>query len=157
MIYYIFYIFLFAISALCAWQISVADWRRRIIPDVYLFPLLLIGIFMAASNTNWPITPTVAAATGLIGYAIAAGIGYIFERRTTKQDASAPSPIGMGDIKLIATGGIWLGATGLSIALLFSYITAAIWAKHHKQKYIPFAPFFISGGILAFIVNAFLL
>ena len=27
----------------CAFRISIADFRRRIIPDIYLFPLLLIS------------------------------------------------------------------------------------------------------------------
>ncbi len=157
MISYIFYTFLFAIAALCAWRISVTDLRRRIIPDVYLFPLLLIGIFCLTTIPNWPVPTIDAATTAGAGYAIAAGLGYIFERRANRRDPSAYSPIGMGDVKLIATGGIWLGATGLAIALLLSYIGAAIWAHRNNQKYIPFAPFFIVGGILAFFVGMFLL
>ncbi len=156
MILYIFYIFLFAAAALCAWRISIADMRRRIIPDAYLFPLLLIGIIFTTTAPFWPISAIESAIAAGAGYAISAGLGYLFERRTAKNDATAPSPIGLGDVKLIATGGIWLGATGLAAALALSYIGAAVWARRNKQKFIPFAPFFIAGGILAFIMNIFL-
>ncbi len=157
MIYSIFYIFLLAVAALCAWQISAIDLRRRIIPDVYLFPLLLIGVFFTATTPNWHISMTDAATAGIVGYAIATGLGYLFERHAIRQDNAAPNPIGMGDVKLIATGGIWLGASGMAIALCLSYIGALIWAQRKKQKYVPFAPFFVTGGILAFLINLFLL
>jgi prepilin signal peptidase PulO-like enzyme (type II secretory pathway) len=63
----------------------------------------------------------------------------------------------MGDIKLIGVGGLWLGTTGLSIALIISCIIGAWWGRAHKQRFIPFAPFFIFGCFLTFISFAFLL
>ncbi len=157
MIYYIFYIFLLAAAALCAWRISITDLRRRIIPDAYLFPLMLIGLVLSVTNPNWPITPHMAVIAGAAGYVISAGLGYLFEARVTRRDPTSISPIGMGDVKLITTGGIWLGANGLAVALLLSYVGAMIWSRHTKEKFIPFAPFFIGGGILAFFINLFLL
>lgn len=156
MIWQIFFIILLAVALWCAYQISVADLRRRIIPDAYLWPLFLIGLLI----TNWwpwIIGPRMAATSAVFGYALAAGIGFIFDviRRRTNPDAE--TPIGLGDIKLIATGGLWLGVQGLGLALIVACITGGAWARAKHQRYIPFAPFFIVGAILSLITMAFLL
>lgn len=156
MIWQIFFIILLAVALWCAYQISVADLRRRIIPDAYLWPLFLIGLLI----TNWwpwIIGPRMAATSAVFGYALAAGVGFIFDviRRRTNPDAE--TPIGLGDIKLIATGGLWLGIQGLGLALIVACITGGAWARAKHQRYIPFAPFFVVGAILSLITIAFLL
>lgn len=141
----------------CIIQISVADMRRRIIPDVYLFPLLLIGIIFA-NCFDWIISPGVAAISGALAYSMGLIIGLIFEKSKyiKKQNNQFP-PIGMGDIKLLAVGGIWLGMTGLSIAIISATVFAAIWGFYKKQKFVPFAPFFFAGAILSLISITFLI
>lgn len=140
-----------------AYKISIADMKRRIIPDVYLFPLLLIGLVMV-SCFDWLISPANAAISGAMAYTISVIIGYAFEKsnRIKKQNNDYP-PIGLGDIKLLAVGGIWLGMTGLAIAIIFATVFSAIWGFHKKQKFIPFAPFFFVGAILSFIILIYLI
>lgn len=147
--YNIFFWLLLVGAAWCAWQISVTDWRRRIIPDVYLFPLLLIGLIIT-TFFPWPtnIAESVIAATA--GYILAALIGFIFEK-INKKHKKSDTPIGMGDIKLIAVGGIWLGATGMAGALIIACLTGMLWGRRNQQQFIPFAPFFVAGGILSLI------
>ena len=156
MIFYIFFIVLLICALLCAWLISVADFRRRIIPDAYLFPLLLIGLLIV-NFFPWPISSAESAVAGAFGYIIAALIGFIFDIIRRRKSTDTTTPIGMGDIKLIGTGGIWLGATGLSIALIIACLTGTIWGIYKKQRFIPFAPFFLIGGFLALIVIGFLI
>ena len=158
MIYNIFFIVLLAVAAICAWRICVADWRRRIIPDAYLFPLLLIGLAIT-HFFPWPTSPADGVIAAIFGYALAACVGFIFDVRGRHQNKSnvAPAPIGMGDIKLMAAGGIWLGTVGLAVALIVACVAGIIWGLHRKQKYIPFAPFFIIGGILSLITMVFLI
>lgn len=153
---HIFFILIYILAALCAWRICVADWRRRIIPDAYLWPLMICGIILAAWSDTWPVGPRMAAAGMAIGYALSAGIGFIFDWVMRKKNPQADAPIGMGDIKLITTGGAWLGSGGMAIALVIACITGTIWGIAHKQKYIPFGPFFVAGAILAFIIDRFL-
>lgn len=155
MIYNIFFIILLGIAAWCAWRISVADWRRRIIPDVYLFPLLLIGLIII-NFFPWPVSMGDAVLAATFGYALALIIGIIFDKVHSTHTPDA-IPIGMGDIKLLATGGIWLGSSGLAMALVIACIVGILWGKINHQKYIPLAPFFICGGFLAFIINSFLI
>lgn len=155
MFYNIFFIILLAVAIWCAWRISVADWRRRIIPDAYLFPLILIGL-VVINFYPWPTTPPDAAVAACGGYALAAIIGFLFER-TMHKKTDTIAPIGMGDIKLMVAGGIWLGTYGLAIALAIACIAGMIWGRIYHQKYIPLAPFFIGGGILSLITITFLL
>ncbi|MBO4626115.1 MAG: prepilin peptidase [Alphaproteobacteria bacterium] len=157
MIFYLFWLVIFATATYCAYKISAADFRRRIIPDAYLFPLFLIGLVTAAFFPHWIIDTTTSIIGATTGYVLGAGIGIIFEHFSRKKNAKAPAPIGMGDIKLLATGGAWIGVTGLSIALIVACIVGGIWAKYKKQRFIPFAPFFVLGAILALIVMAFLI
>ena len=152
MISYIFFIILLVLAAFLSIKISIADFHRRIIPDAYLFPLTLIGLILI-SFFSFPICIQTATIGATFGYLVASITGIAFEKiKKTDQ-----SPIGMGDIKLMGVGGIWLGTNGLAIALIIACIIGMIWAKYTQQKFIPFAPFFIFGGFLSFIINIFLL
>lgn len=153
MIYYIFFSLLLIGAIFCAYRMSAADFERRIIPDVYLFPFLFAGLLIT-TFFPWPITIADSVVAGALGYCLGLVVGFIFER--IKKGSKYP-PIGMGDIKLLGAGGIWLGTMGLAIAMMFSCVLAYLWNIKKKQKYIPFAPFFLIGGFLSFITIQFLL
>lgn len=153
MIYYIFFSLVLIGALFCAYRMATTDFKRKIIPDVYLFPFLFAGL-ITATFFPWPITIADSVVGGATGYCLGLIIGFIFEH--IKKHEKYP-PIGMGDIKLLGAGGIWLGTIGLSFALFFSCILALLWNIRRKQKYIPFAPFFLIGGFLSFITILFLL
>ena len=154
MISYIFFILLSVLALFCATMISIADFRHRIIPDIYLFPLMLCGLIMTTFY-NTPISISDGVIGAAFGYTMSTIIGLAFDYRNRHR--SSTPPIGLGDIKLIGVGGIWLGTTGLAIALIIACVTGGIWARYKNQKYIPFAPFFLTGGILSLITSLFLL
>ena len=154
MIYYIFFSCVFIGAIYCAIRMATADFRRRIIPDVYLFPFLFAGLLTAAFFPWWPVTVSDSVVGGAMGYCLGLIIGFIFEK--LKKDQKYP-PIGMGDIKLLGAGGIWFGTLGLSIAMIAACALAYIWNWHRHEKYIPFAPFFLGGGILSLIIIQFLI
>lgn len=158
MIYNIFFIVLLILAIFCTVRITIADLRRRIIPDIYLFPLLIIGLVITAWFP-WIVSPKAAALGAAFGFGLSAIIGFAYERISRNKESTKTDipPIGLGDIKLIGTGGIWLGATGLSIALIISCVLGMIWGAARHQKYIPFAPFFVAGGFLSLITIWFLL
>ena len=158
MIYNIFFLVLLILAIFCVTHIAIADLRRRIIPDAYLFPLLIIGLVVTAWFP-WVVSPKSAALGAAFGFTLSAIIGGVYERiiHHNTSDKNYVPPIGLGDIKLIGTGGIWLGPTGLSIALIISCILGMIWGAIKHQKYIPFAPFFVIGGFLSLIAIWFLL
>ncbi|MBR3930520.1 MAG: prepilin peptidase [Alphaproteobacteria bacterium] len=150
---YIFFTILLLISAYLSVRISISDFRHRIIPDIYLFPLMLTGLVLTGFF-SYPIDIYSGIIGGIFGYIMAVALGFIFVHIPHKP---ATTPIGLGDIKLIGVGGIWLGITGLSIALVISCIAGMIWSYIHKEKYIPFAPFFLLGGFLSLIGMTFLI
>lgn len=151
----IFFIILVVASVIFSALISVADFRRRIIPDVYLWPLMLSGLIIVAWFP-WICTFRDAAAGAAIGYALAYLVGWLFEKIRHSQNDAYP-PIGMGDIKLIAVGGLWLGLTNIGYALILACILGGVWGALRHRRYIPFAPFFIIGGFLTLITNLILL
>jgi leader peptidase (prepilin peptidase)/N-methyltransferase len=132
---------------------ATADFKRRIIPDMYLFPFLFAGL-LTTTFFPWPVTISDSVIGGAMGYCLGLIVGFIFEK--IKPNQKYP-PIGMGDIKLLGAGGIWLGTFGLSVAMFLSCVLAYIWNLRHHEKYIPFAPFFLTGGILSLIIILFLI
>ena len=153
MIYYIFFTCVLIGAIFCAIRMATADFRRRIIPDVYLFPFLFAGLLTSTFFT-WPVTIGDSVVGGAMGYCLGLIVGFVFEK--FKKNQKYP-PIGMGDIKLLGAGGIWLGTLGLSIAMIISCVLGMIWNWRHREKYIPFAPFFLIGGFLSLIIIQFLL
>ena len=153
MFFYTFFTLLLLGGLFCIWRISMADFRRRIIPDAYLFPLLLIGLVLVFFFP-WICDPAESVVGAVTGYTLAGIIGLLFEHFGKDK---VNTPIGMGDIKLLSVAGLWLGTTGLALALIFSCVFGSIWAKRKKQKFIPFAPFLFMGGFLSFIIILFLL
>lgn len=155
-LFWAFFILLLAIALFLSWKIAQTDMRRRIIPDAYLFPLLIIG---AIITTFFPwVCGIETAVTGMtFGYIMAATVGFIFDRFLSRRNPGADAPIGMGDIKMIAVGGLWMGPMGLATALVLACIFGGVWAYIKHQKFIPFAPFFVMGGILSLITSWFLL
>ena len=155
-IFWSFFSVLILMAAGLCYKIAKTDMRRRIIPDGYLFPLLIIGVIIT-TFFPWPTNIESGAIGMAFGYMLAAVVGIIFDKILTRKNPKAESPIGMGDIKLISVGGLWCGPTGLAIALVLACIFGATWAYRKKQKFIPFAPFFIIGGFLSLIIIAFLI
>ena len=153
MFFYTFFGLLLLGALFCVWRISVADFRRRIIPDAYLFPLLLLGLIVI-HFFPWICTSAESVVGAVMGYTLASIIGVIFEYFSKDK---LNTPIGMGDIKLLSVAGLWLGTTGLAIALIFACIFGAVWARNKKQRFIPLAPCLFMGGFLSFIVIIFLL
>lgn len=153
MIYYIFFSFIIIGAIFCAVRMATTDFKRRIIPDVYLFPFLFAGLLIT-TFFPWPVTLSDAVIGGATGYCLGLIVGFVFEKIHSNQKYP---PIGMGDIKLLGAGGIWLGTLGLSIAMIISCLLGYIWNFRHKEKYIPFAPFFLLGGFLSLIVIQFLI
>jgi prepilin signal peptidase PulO-like enzyme (type II secretory pathway) len=116
---------------------------------------MLIGLCLATFFPH-PINIQDAVIGGIFGYTTTTIVGFMFEQLLQKHPSKHP-PIGMGDIKLIGVGGLWLGTYGLSIALIIACICGATWARINHTRYIPFGPFFLIGGFLSFITISFLL
>ncbi|MCL2737646.1 MAG: A24 family peptidase [Alphaproteobacteria bacterium] len=142
---------LFLFAAYFAVKMSLSDFQSRIIPDVFLFPFLIIGLLLSVGGALPWTGIEESAVAAAVGYGLAFVINAAF-KRLKKRAKNAHDPIGMGDIKLLAAGGIWLGISGLSVALIAACILGYIWGRAHKQKFVPFAPFFFAGMAVAMAI-----
>ena len=122
----------YIISIISVAFITVADIRRRLIPDVWLWPLFLSGLYIFGDNPEH-----ITAA--ILGYAI--GFVMLWGMYAYKKDA-----IGFGDVKLLSVAGLWLGVNGLSLAVVYACVMGIAYGLLRKQRYIPFAPFMFAGA-----------
>ncbi|PKU26481.1 prepilin peptidase [Telmatospirillum siberiense] len=89
----------------CGW----IDWRNRILPDVIVVPLLMLGLILAA---GWH--PFVGAGQALTG----AGLGWGMAFLTGWLGRGRGGCLGAGDAKLLAAIGSWLGPLGATVVFL---------------------------------------
>jgi leader peptidase (prepilin peptidase)/N-methyltransferase len=141
-----FVLFLAFVSALLV--VSFVDLQHQIIPDVISLPGIVLGI--AVSLTPWGRIPWTDA---LIGAAAGGGalfaVAWIFERLTGKEG------MGLGDVKLLAMIGAWMGWRDLPFVILASSLSgiliggAALLASRKGLRVrIPFGPFLALGALL---------
>ena len=119
------------------------DLRERRLPDRLTLPLLGIGLLVAAWRSGaWPGNEIVgSAAGGLLFYAIGEVV-----YRTRGVEA-----LGLGDAKLFAAAGAWVGWEGLPSVLMLSTLGALayIGVKHllggQIEREIVFGPWLALG------------
>lgn len=127
--------------------VTVTDLERRIIPNAILGVAAVIGIAIVAVSDPASLPERLLAAAGAGGLLLAAALAY-------------PRGMGMGDVKLAAVMGIFLGryvAPALLIALAAgSVVGIAIMARsgaEARKQAIPFGPFLALGGVVALLAG----
>lgn len=117
--------------------ISLVDLKTLRIPDILSLPLIAAGLTLAFA------VPDVNTADHVIGalaaYMLFAGLGEIYFR------SRGIDGLGLGDAKLFAGAGAWLGWQVLPIVLLLAtaggLIQAVLMTKANRTKPIAFGPF----------------
>lgn len=129
--------------------LSFIDLRSFRLPNIITLPLIISGIlFNFFSPSSF-----VDVANSIIGAVIGYGSFWLLNslyRLTKKQDG-----VGMGDAKLLAGLGAWLGWAALPSILLIASITGIIggliflkWNKQSASHAFPFGPFLAFAGII---------
>ena len=122
----------YIVSIISVAFITVADIRHRLIPDMWLWPLFLSGLYVFGNDPEH-----ITAA--ILGYAI--GFALLWAMHRYKRDA-----LGYGDVKLLAAAGLWLGVNGLSLAVVYACAAGIAYGLARKERYVPFAPFMFAGA-----------
>ena len=125
--------------------LSVIDVQSFRLPDALTFPLLFAGLAIAALQGFDPFVWQSASAS--LGGLSLFGIGWLY-RHMRGRDG-----LGLGDAKLFAASGAWVGAEGLASVLLIACVSAlaavAVWrlrnTKIGAQSALPFGPFLALG------------
>ncbi len=122
--------------------VTLADLDRRVIPNTVLLAasLACLAIALAADPSGVP--ERLFAAAGAGGFLLLAALAY-------------PGGMGMGDVKLAAVMGLYLGSAVVP-AMLIAVITGALVGlamiiRHgsgERKRAIPFGPFLAVGGVV---------
>ena len=129
--------------------LAYIDWRTFRLPNAITFPLIFLGIAFNSISDLRLTTPSAALLGALLGYASlwTLNAGYHLMKNR--------NGIGMGDAKLLAALGAWLGWGALPSVLLIASVTGIVggltwlqWRGHQLQQAFPFGPFLAIAGII---------
>jgi leader peptidase (prepilin peptidase) / N-methyltransferase len=131
--------------------ITLTDLERRIIPNRVLAVSAAVGLIIVAVSDPGSLPERLAAAGGAGGVLLLAALAY-------------PGGMGMGDVKLAAVMGLFLGVEvipALLLALLAgSAVGIAIIAREGaagRKRALPFGPFLAMGGFVALLAGSALI
>lgn len=121
--------------------VTVTDLERRIVPNRIIVPALAVALVVQTARDPSVVWIVSSLAAG--GFYFIAALIY-------------PAGLGMGDVKLAAFLGAWLGASvivalfvGSMLALLPAIVIIAMRGKEGRKVGIPFAPFLAGGAVVA--------
>ncbi len=131
--------------------ITLTDFEQRIIPNKVLIAGAVLAVLIAAPTDPGSLPERVIAAVAAGGVLFLAALAY-------------PGGMGLGDVKLAAVMGLFLGravAPAILFALLAgSLVGIALILRHGpaaRKMAIPFGPFLALGGIFAMLAGTPLL
>lgn len=133
------------IAAIFFLVIAVTDWEQYIIFDIVLFPFAVIGIGFGI----WLEVPLLERLLAALG----GGTAFFALMLATKNG------IGGGDVKLVATLGLWLGADRLLSTVLIASVLGGVVAlvlilcgiKRRKDVF-AYGPYFCIGAAFNIII-----
>jgi len=138
-------------ALLFAWAmiaLAFIDLDTFYLPDSITLPLLWAGLLFNAGGTFTDLRSAVIGAAA--GYLVLWAVFWAFKFATGKEG------MGYGDFKLLAAIGAWLGWKLLPLTILASSLVGAVvgiamivFAKHAREKPIPFGPYLAVAGLIA--------
>jgi leader peptidase (prepilin peptidase) / N-methyltransferase len=127
--------------------VTLTDLERQIIPNRILLVAALLGAALAAATDPGSLPERALAAAAAGGLLFLAALAY-------------PRGMGLGDVKLAATMGLFLGrnvAPAILVALLAgSLVGLAMIAREGaaaRKRAIPFGPFLALGGVVGLLAG----
>jgi leader peptidase (prepilin peptidase) / N-methyltransferase len=125
--------------------LSVIDLKTFRLPDVLTMPLMFAGLGLAGV-LGWDSFGSRAASAAI-------GFGSAYAVARTYEAVRGRAGLGLGDAKLFAASGAWVGAAGLPSVVLYgcaTALTALAVARVRKTSLslttaIPFGPFLAAG------------
>jgi leader peptidase (prepilin peptidase)/N-methyltransferase len=125
--------------------ITLIDLERRIIPNKILLVGAIVGLALAASTDPGSLPEKAIALAAAGGLLFAIALAY-------------PRGMGMGDVKLAAVMGLYLGrsvAPALLIAFAAGSLVGLVLIARHgaaaRKRAVPFGPFLALGGVVALL------
>jgi leader peptidase (prepilin peptidase)/N-methyltransferase len=130
--------------------LTVIDLDTQLLPDDITLPLLWAGLLLNLGGVFAPLASAVIGAAA--GYLALWSVYWAFKLATGKEG------MGYGDFKLLAAIGAWLGWQKLPMVILLSSVVGAVvgiglmvFARHAREKPIPFGPYLAAAGLIAML------
>lgn len=127
--------------------VTLTDLERRLIPNKILIVAAGLGVAIAAATDPASLPERAAAAAAAGGLLFGAALAY-------------PRGMGLGDVKLAAVMGLFLGrnvAPAILVALLagslFGLAMIARQGAAARKRAIPFGPFLALGGVVGLLAG----
>jgi leader peptidase (prepilin peptidase)/N-methyltransferase len=125
------------------WLLALAwiDARHGVLPDSLTLPLIVVGLIVVGTLQPDDVADRVPGAA--VGYLFLAGVAWVYRTLRGREG------LGMGDAKLFAAAGAWVGAFALPSVLLGGAVSALVAAalmilsgrSLSRTSALPFGPF----------------
>lgn len=134
------------LASLVGWwllALALVDLRTKLLPDAMTLPLLLAGALLSVLGPGAGLAPPAGPADSLAGavagFAVFALVAAAYRRLRAREG------LGLGDAKLLAAAGAWLGWQALPIVVLTGAVLGlcmAVLAGAHRDpsREVPFGP-----------------
>ena len=129
--------------------LAYIDWRTFRLPNAMTLPLTFLGIAINGVS-DLRLTTLISAVLGA-----SLGYGSLWALNAGYRLLKNQNGIGMGDAKLLAALGAWLGWSVLPSILLMASVMGVMggiiwlkWRGHQLQQAFPFGPFLAIAGII---------
>jgi leader peptidase (prepilin peptidase)/N-methyltransferase len=134
--------------------LSAIDLREYRLPDVLTLPLTGLGLI--ATPLLLGASPWWQTASAAIGFALLASLSFLYAKWRGEPG------LGLGDAKLLAASGAWLGAEALPSVLLWACGSAIValllraWRSRSlsRKSRVPFGPFLAFGTWLVWLYGS---
>lgn len=131
--------------------VAAIDLEHRIVPNRVVVPAALWAVAAGGLVNSDALVGQVAAGAAAFGALLLLALAY-------------PGGMGMGDVKLVGTMGLYLGAA-VAPALFAAFLTGSIVGvatmvregTAARKRALPFAPFLALGGLVGLLVGPELL
>jgi len=135
---------------------AVIDLRTGYLPDQLQILITVVGIGVLIIGSPIGVTWGSAAAGAIGGGVFFAAIRWLLSIVKGRE------AMGLGDVKLFAVGGLWLGPWALPIVMVIAGLTTLVGVgvmtvireKTNLQKEIPFGPGLAAGIFVSFVSAA---
>lgn len=127
--------------------VTLTDLERRVIPNLVLGVSAVACVAVAAATDASSLPERGIAAAGAGGFLLLAALAY-------------PRGMGMGDVKLVAVMGLYLGsnvvpalAVAVAVGSVVGIAMIARDGREARKQAIPFGPFLALGGVVGLLAG----
>ena len=108
--------------------LSIIDLRTYLLPNIYVGPFAILGVIFHAVSGFYYLDLSQVVLGGLTGFLV------LYIIRAAGNHYYGQDSLGLGDVKLLGAGGLWLGVEGI----LFSMTLGALAGLIHGVLYATY-------------------